>query len=119
MNGLEINWSIMKLSELVVVKQDQCAKCISYTYTLPCQVDVALCNLLRIFGHELYPINAINIFKVEEPEQFFIECMLKTKYLKIWFKKSLGVEIERRMKVLENCLIEWLSDRLDSDIEVG
>jgi hypothetical protein len=109
----------MKLSELVVVKQDQCAKCISYTYTLSCQADLNLCRHLRVFGQELYPIHALNIFKVEEPEQFFVECILGTKYLKIWFSKSLGPEITRKMKVLDGCLIEWFSDVLNSDIEEG
>lgn len=109
----------MKLSELVEVKQDQCPKCVSYTYTLSCQVDAELCRRLRVFGRELYPISVVEVFKVEEPEQFWVECILGTRYLKVWFVKSMGPEIARRMGVLEECLIDWFSDCLDSDIEKG
>jgi hypothetical protein len=106
----------MRLSELVEIKQDQCPKCISYTYTLPGNVDVRLCELLRVFGRELYPINAVSVFKVEEPDQFYVECILGTRYLKIWFVKTLGVDIERRIGILESCLASWCSDIFDSDI---
>jgi threonine synthase len=109
----------MKLSELVEIKQEQCPKCISYTYTLAHKIDVELCKKLRIFGKELYPISIVNVFKVEEPDRFYVECMLGTKYLKIWFAKTMGVEIERRVSVLEGCLIDWFSDVFDSQIEEG
>jgi hypothetical protein len=109
----------MRLSELVEVSQDQCAKCISYTYTLSHKVDKDLCAHLREFGKELYPLGVVDVFKIEEPDQFYVECILGTRYLKIWFVKTLGLEIERRISILERCLRVWYSDVFNSDIEEG
>lgn len=109
----------MKLSELVETKQEQCPKCISYTYTLASKVDAGLCRRLRVFGRELYPINVVDVFKIEEPDQFYVECILGTRYLKVWFVKTLGVDIARRVEVLDGCLIDWFSDVFDSQIEKG
>lgn len=107
----------MKLSELLEVNNEQCSKCISYTYTLTHKIDKELCIILRVFGKELYPIDVIDLFKIEEPGLFYIECIVGSKYLKVWFKKSLGNEIQNKLLKLEDCLIEWFSDKFNSEIE--
>ena len=40
-----------------------------------------------------------------------------TKTVKLWFKKALGPDIERKVQVFRGCLVEWLSDKFSSDIE--
>jgi hypothetical protein len=107
----------MKLSELVSVKQDQCAKCLSYTYTLPHITDLDLADVLRVFGQEKYRLGLINLFKVGD-EQFYVEFVLGQRTVKVWFEKALGFEsINNKHDTLRNCLVSWLSDKLDSDIE--
>jgi hypothetical protein len=109
----------MKLSDLVFVKQEQCAKCLSYIYTLPHTTDLELAALLRVFGREKYKLGLVNLFKVGD-EQFYVEFILGLKTVKIWFEKALGNNtINERHNTLRDCLTNWLSDKLDSDIERG
>jgi hypothetical protein len=108
----------MKLSELVTVRREECQVCLSFIYTLPCNTDKRLALSLRVFGKEKYPLGIIELFKIET-EQFFVEFSLGTKRVKIWMKKELGPELDVLVQKLESCLIEWLSDVYDSDIEKG
>ena len=106
----------MRLSELVKVRQEQCPVCVSYVYQLPHNIDRELCKSLEVFGPSKYSIKAVKLFKVEY-EDWYVECIQGTKTIKLWFKKSLGPDIERRIQVFRGCLVEWLSDRFSSDIE--
>lgn len=106
----------MKLSELVQVRQEQCPKCVSYTYLLPHNIDRELCMALQIFGPSKYNLKVVKLFKVEF-DDWYLECIQGTKTVKLWFKKALGDEIGCKIELFRGCLIEWLSNNLDSDIE--
>jgi hypothetical protein len=108
----------MKLSELVTVRREECKICVSFIYALPCNADKRLALHLRVFGNEKYPLGVVELFKIET-EQFFVEFVLGSKSVKIWMKKELGDKITSKVLTLEDCLIEWLSDVYDSDIEKG
>lgn len=107
----------MKLSEMIEVAQGECPICLSYTYKLPCNIDLELCNYLRRFGNPKYDLNTVSLFKVEM-DDWYIECMMGTKYVKLWMRKSL-VDQAGKIGLLRDCLTEWLSDKFDSDIERG
>lgn len=104
----------MTLKELISIKKEECPNCVSYTYGLCCQIDIELCEYLRAFGVEKYPIGITKLFKIEF-DDFFVECILGTKYLKLWCRKNLGKEIDNKINMLEDCLVEWLRDKFDTD----
>lgn len=108
----------MKFDELVSVDQAQCKKCISYTYILPCDVDKKLFSKLRVFGNEKFSSGKLGYLKIMEPDVFYVESVLETRFVKIWFSKDNGVDfITNKTNILRNCICDWMSDIFNSNIQ--
>jgi len=72
------------------------------------------------FGKPLYPLDQVSFLRINVSPEIHIEGRLGTFQLKIVFpKKYEKLELNKIKELieLENMLCEWMSDKLDVEIE--
>ena len=107
-------------NEAVKIKIGSCAKCFSMTYTLPCTLDIKLASYLNSFGLPIYSVEVTKIIRIDSLDGFSIEGRVGNKSIKLTMPKKLEkvdpTKVTRRIE-FEKCLTEWMSDKLNIEIE--
>lgn len=106
---------MLKFSEIVKVEKTSCIRCMTFMYTLPCQVDKNIVNYLEAFGKPIYPIKTVMLIRIDSKDGYKIDSKIGKNAIKFAMPKELtGVSDDKTRKgEFEKELIEWLSETLN------
>jgi hypothetical protein len=110
---------VIKLTDLVKIKESGCAKCLSLFYSLPCQLDEDIADYLKSFGKPVYPLRSISLLRIDSNAGYHIEGRIKAKIIKfVMPKKFTNTDLSKvpRKAEFEKCLAKWMSNKLKMTI---
>lgn len=104
----------IKFSDVVRSKVSKCKKCYKLIYTLPTEIDRTISDFFISFGKPKYDLDILNLFYIDAGEDYIVQSRLGENYL--WFHMPKEAESwpkeETRIQEFEDCLLDWLRDRL-------
>jgi len=113
----------MKFNDVVKITASSCSKKFIVVYNVPCIVDTNISlYFVKMFGKPVYPLKSIKLLKIETSDSIHIESRIGSKIVKLTmpqkFKAHDLFNIKRKIE-FEKCLINWLIDTLQINIEMG
>jgi len=108
----------IKFTDIIKVTRKACGKYITFVYSVPCELDKSIANLMSNFGKPKFDLNTIKFLHIESTDDYIIKGRLNKTSISITIaKKSKNIgTLNTRKTEFENNIIKWIENRLGISI---
>lgn len=111
---------MLEFDKIVNIRRTNCKKCLTFLYSLPCQVNKEIAKHLEAFGKPIYPLKTVKLLRIDSKDGYKIDSKIGKNAIKLAIPKQLEGSPESWRKLeFEAALISWLSETLNMPIMVA
>lgn len=110
---------MLVFEDIVKIQRTNCKKCLTFLYSLPCQVNKNIAKHLESFGKPIYPLKSVKLLRIDTKDGYKIDSKIGKNAIKFAIPKELEGKADTWRKAeFEVALISWLVETLDMPIVV-
>jgi len=111
---------MLVFEDIVKIQRTACKKCLTFMYSLPCQVNAEIAKHLESFGKPIYPLKTVKLLRIDSKDGYKIDSKVGKNAIKFAIPKQLeGNPNDWRKCEFETALISWLAETLNMPIMVA